>query len=240
VTRALVSWEPWQPVPARLGWHAQAKPQPVYANLAIASGALDPYITRFARSLGSFHGAVYLRYAHEMNGFWYPWSVDSRAYVRAWRRVVRIVRSVAPNVRFVWSINPNLYERRQVWLRHARLYWPGTRYVDVVGSTMINFGGLKNYTVARFEPALVNLRRAFGKPVFLTETNTEWIGRVRWLRDLGGLLARHTWIRAVAWSQLPSRGAIQRKGKTGNLDWSVTRDPAAAAALRGAAKHVSR
>ena len=33
---------------------------------------------RFARSLARFPGTVYLRYAHEMNGYWYPWSRDAR------------------------------------------------------------------------------------------------------------------------------------------------------------------
>ncbi len=40
------------------------------------------------------------------------------------------------------------------------------------------------------------------------------------------------WIRAVMWSQLPSRGKVQQDG-TGIVDWDVQRDPAAAAELRG-------
>jgi mannan endo-1,4-beta-mannosidase len=173
-----------------------------------------------------------VRYAHEMNGFWYPWSRGPRSYVRAWRRVVRLVRAAAPNVRFVWSVNPNLYESRRSWLRNVRRYWPGAAYVDVVGSTMINFGGVKDYSVVRFEPALTSLRRAFRKPVFLTEVNTEWEGRVRWLGGLDRVLRRHSWIRAVAWSQLPSRGAVHQKGKAGDMNWDVSRDPAAVRALR--------
>jgi hypothetical protein len=233
----MVSWEPWKPVPARLGWRRQAQRQTGYTNADIAAGAHDAYITMFARSLATFDGVVYLRYAHEMNGFWYPWSADARAYVRAWRRVVRIVRRAAGNVRFVWSVNPNLYESRAVWLRNARRYWPGAAYVDVAGSTMINFGGVKNYRVGRFEPALSALHRAFGKPVFLTETNTERVGRITWLDDLAGMVGRESWIRAVVWSQLPSRGAVQRRGLTGDLGWTVSNDRAAAKALRKVARN---
>jgi hypothetical protein len=40
------------------------------------------------------------------------------------------------------------------------------------------------------------------------------------------------WIRAIAWSQLPSRGAAQMHG-AGLLDWDVQRDPRSAAVLRG-------
>ena len=39
-----------------------------------------PLHLRFARSLARFPGTVYLRYAHEMNGYWYPWSRDPAAY----------------------------------------------------------------------------------------------------------------------------------------------------------------
>jgi hypothetical protein len=236
VKTVLVSWEPWRPVPARLGWRAQAQQQPGYANRDIAAGVEDAYITRFARSLSRFDGTVYLRYAHEMNGFWYPWSADSRAYVRAWRHVVHTVRAVAPNVRFVWSVNPNLYEPRHTWLANLRRYWPGASFVDVVGMTMINFGGVKDYEIARFRPALAKLRGAFGKPVFLTETSTARSGRVEWLRELAKLVATRPWIRAIAWSQLPSRGAVQQRKDAGDLNWQVTHDASAAAALRGVAR----
>jgi mannan endo-1,4-beta-mannosidase len=238
--QVMISWEPWKPVPARLGWRRQARQQPGYTNAQIAAGAQDRYIRRFAARLASFNGTVYLRYAHEMNGFWYPWSVDSHAYVKAWRHVARLVRAAAPNARFVWSVNPNLYEARRPWFANLRRYWPGARFVDVVGMTMINFGGIKHYDVARFGPALSRLRKKFGKPVYLTETNTAKSGRVRWLRDLQSLLATRPWVRAIAWSQLPSRGAVQQKAKAGDLRWQVASDPAAARALRGVALRESR
>ncbi len=233
VHRMLVAWEPWTPVPAALGVDAQSEPQPGYRNIDIARGAQDRYIMRFARSLARYPGTVWLRYAHEMNGYWYPWSRDARAYRWAWRRVVRLFGVAgADNVRFVWSVNANLYEREARWLRAARRYWPGSRYVDAVGSTMIDFGGDKDYTVARFAPRLRALRRSFRKPVILAETNTEYDGRDVWLRDLRRMLRGMPWVRAVFWSQLPSRGKAHRTGTTGVVDWDVQRDPTAAAALR--------
>jgi glycosyl hydrolase family 26 len=229
----MVSWEPWKPVPAALGVRAQRRPQAGYRNADVAAGRWDTYIRSFARSMASFRGAVLLRYAHEMNGFWYPWSRDPAGYVRAWRRIVRIFRGAgARNVRFVWSVNPNLYQPPGERMRNLRRYWPGRRYVDALGSTMINFGGEKNYSVARLYSALRAVHAAFRKPVMLTETNTARRGRLRWLRDLRSMLQRARWIRGVAWSQLPSRGMAQRKNLVGNTDWDVTADPAAAKALR--------
>jgi mannan endo-1,4-beta-mannosidase len=232
ISRLMISWEPWKPVPTSLGTYQQYLPQPGYRNGDIARGVQDDYITRFARSLATFHGIVYLRYAHEMNGFWYPWAHGPRQYVQAWRRIVGIFHSVgARNVRFVWSVNPNLFQPRAEWLRKLRPYWPGSRYVDAVGSTMINFGVRRNYRVDRFAPRLRALRRLYRKPILLTETNTVYRGRVRWLRDLRRLLLRSPWIRAIVWSQLTSRGTAHLKD-AGNLNWNVRSDPPAAAVLR--------
>jgi mannan endo-1,4-beta-mannosidase len=229
--QALVSWEPWEPVPARLGITLQFLPQPGYRNAEIAAGAQDAYIRRFATSLKAFDGVVWLRYAHEMNGIWYPWSHGPTAYVRAWRHVVGLVRSIAPNARFVWSANPSLYEPASAWSRRLRRYWPGARWVDAVGSTVIDFGGQKSYPVARFVPRLAALRRMFAKRVMIAEANTDADGRVAWLRDFRQMLAGMPWITAVAWSQLPSRGTAQMRGGAGLLDWDVERDPPAAAQL---------
>jgi hypothetical protein len=231
--RVLVTWEPWRPVPPQLGIREQFRPQPGYRNRDIARGAQDPYILRFARSLATFHGRVDLRYAHEMNGTWYPWSHDPIAYRRAWRHIVRLFRRTGVrNVRFVWSPNPSLYVPYRRWLRSVRVYWPGRRYVGAVGSTMINFGGQKRYGVARFVPRLRALRRLSRRPLLLTEVNTRYGGRMRWLRDLRRMLRRRRWIRSVAWFQHRSRGAVQIR-RAGRLDWDVRRDPAAAAVLSG-------
>jgi hypothetical protein len=233
IRRLMVSWEPWTPVPSALGVAAQAAPQPGYRNIDVARGAQDRYISAFARSLARYPGIVYLRYAHEMNGYWYPWSRDSRAYRWAWRRIVRLFHVAgARNVRFVWAVNANLYEPPAVWQRTVRRYWPGRRYVDIVGSTMIDFGGTKDYPVRAFAGRLRALRRSYRKPVVLAETNTEFHGRVAWLRDLRAMLRGMPWVTAVMWSQLPSRGKVQQRG-TGLVDWDVRRDPAAAAELRG-------
>jgi hypothetical protein len=236
VREILVTWEPWAPVPTSLGVLKQSLPQPGFRNVDVARGAQDPYIRRFARSLASFHGIVHLRYAHEMNGTWYPWSRDAAAYKRAWRHVVRVVRSAgAMNVRFAWSVNLTLYEPFDVWLRHLNAYWPGARYVDEVGATMINFGGTKNYDVARFAPRLRALRWSYGKPVIIAEANTSFDGRVQWLQDLGRMLASMPWVRTLVWSQLPSRGKAHTPG-LGIVDWDVQRDPPAAEALAQVAR----
>ena len=112
IRRLMVSWEPW---------HAGAERARRRRAVAARSPAIATSTSRAARRIATspasrassrdFPGTVYLRYAHEMNGYWYPWSNDPRAYRWAWRRIVRLFAVAgADNVRFVWSVNANLYE----------------------------------------------------------------------------------------------------------------------------------
>jgi len=242
VTAYMVTWEPWAPVPATLGREAQYAVQPAYSNASIAAGAWDGYVRSFARTVRDSGLTVYVRYAHEMNGNWYPWSHDVSAYRRAWRHVVDVFRAEgATNARFVWSINPNLYQDQATVIGHAWHYWPGSAYVDVVGTTMIDFGGAKDYPVARFVDRFRALHSAFGKRVFVTEFQTDFDGRLAWLQDLRAWLATGTsWVEGLNLSQAyASRGQAQMGSMVGNLAWSVRTDPAAAAIVRGIVEDVT-
>ncbi|WP_258366352.1 MULTISPECIES: glycoside hydrolase family 26 protein [unclassified Curtobacterium] len=48
---------------------------------------------------------VIVRFAHEMNGSWYPWGQQPDAYVGAFRRVARALRSGAPGSATMWAPN---------------------------------------------------------------------------------------------------------------------------------------
>src|SRR5206468_3672998 len=101
---------------------------------AIASGAWDAYITRWAQAARTWGKPMRLRFAHEMNGNWYPWAEGVNGnvagdYVKAWKHVRAIFWSVgATNVTWVWS--PNIVYPGSTPL--AGLY-PGDTYVGEVG-----------------------------------------------------------------------------------------------------------
>lgn len=48
---------------------------------------------------------VFVRFAHEMNGSWYPWSHQPEAYVTAFRMVAAAVHERAPATATVWAPN---------------------------------------------------------------------------------------------------------------------------------------
>jgi beta-mannanase len=70
----------------------------------------------------------------EFNGFWYPWSRDPREFVSAWRHMWNVFHAVgADNVTWVWSFQVNSNAQPGPWEQKIAQYWPGSRYVDVLG-----------------------------------------------------------------------------------------------------------
>lgn len=235
-THFMITWEPWKTVSAAKGKAAQYALQPEFSNAAIAAGKRDDYIRAFARSVAASELTVYVRYAHEMNGDWYPWSRDPAQFIVAWRRVVDIFRQAgADNARFVFSMNPSLYVPDAQWQANLRRYWPGEAYVDLIGATMISFGGRKNYEVAEFVARFEQARRMFGKHLIITELNTAAEGRIKWLVDLRTWLdtTGASWVDGVVLSQAESRGAAQLGSKVGDLSWNVATDRETQPVVRG-------
>jgi len=135
----------WQPLDGDISGSKSGK-QPTYRCANIADGHLDSFITPWARAAAKYDKVFFLRFAHEMNGGWYPWGTapnnangnTPEEYVAMWQRVVDIFRREgATNVRWVWS--PNASSTEQPLTPLANIY-PGDDYVDWVGIDGYNFG----------------------------------------------------------------------------------------------------
>ena len=48
---------------------------------------------------------VLIRFAHEMNGSWYPWSQQPSAYIKAFQVVADAIHSKAPQSAMLWAPN---------------------------------------------------------------------------------------------------------------------------------------
>ena len=48
---------------------------------------------------------VIIRFAHEMNGSWYPWSQQPSAYIKAFQAVADAIHSQAPQSAMLWAPN---------------------------------------------------------------------------------------------------------------------------------------
>lgn len=236
VTSVMITWDPWCPTPRGASSRQERRKQPRFSNAAIASGRWDGYIRSWARAVRDSGLTVYVRYAHEMNGGWYPWRWDPRAFVAAWRHVVGLFRKEhVTNARFVWSGSPGTATVSARRAARVLAYWPGRSDVSYVGNTVIDFGGRRHtHTISQFAPALAWAHKTLRRPVMLTEVDTQFAGRVTWIDQLAAYAAATPWLKAIVWSQLPSYGAAHMR--VGDLRWQVATDTGGSkAALRAVA-----
>jgi hypothetical protein len=220
-TLPILAWEPWD---YRLADdHGN---QPAYRLSAIADGEYDSYINSWATGIAALPYPVVIRFAHEMNGFWYPWCEQSNGnqpgdYVRAWRHVHDLFTAArAENVTWMWS--PNVTYAGAAPLSR---YYPGDSYVDWIGlSGYYGTGGQRAYLSFDeiFDRSLTELATFTAKPVVISETGaTDVTGqRTRWIREMFARLPSYPEVIGVIWFEA-----------TKEIDWRIAGSPAAAAAF---------
>ncbi|MEV4626051.1 glycosyl hydrolase [Micromonospora sp. NPDC049523] len=215
----IISWEPWAGIKSGTS-------QPAYALSKIEKGDFDPYITRFATALRDARLPVAIRFAHEMNGNWYPWSERQSGnkkgeYVRAWRHVHDIFEKVgADNAIWLWS--PNIL--RPVPSVSISALYPGDKYVDWVG--MVGYAVAESTAAPVFDPTLKALRAVTRKPVVITETGVQPGSRkVGWIQDFFRWLPKHPEVIGFVWFEYSTKDG-------GNADWRFTANAQTTQAFR--------
>lgn len=219
-----ITWEPWDP--------AGGTDQPRYRLRTIATGAYDDYIDQWARAAAAYGGPMKIRFAHEMNGGWYPWSAAANGntaadYRAAFRHVHdRFVAAGATAVVWVWS--PNIVQGMPAPLDTV---WPGAGYVDEIavdgyngGTDEPSMGGWRSPRQV-FGPTLAEVARlAPFTPVSIAETGCAEGGgnKAQWITELFDYL-RQTPVQSVHWFEFRQRA-----------DWRLVSSPSAAAAARAA------
>ena len=225
----VISWEPWRP--PRLGTPIgrQGAPQRAYSNAAIADGRWDAYLRRWAHAIKAYGKPVILRPMAEFNGFWYPWSHDPHQFVRAWRHMWNLFHAVgADNVTWVWSFQVNSNAQPASWEDKIEQYWPGRRYVDVLGMSLLRFA--QGNSVPFYLSQLTLAHDVFHRPTMITEANVAYGLSIPWLTQLREGLSQLPYDQGFVWSQAPSQQEA-RDPASGDMDWDARKDPAAAALL---------
>jgi hypothetical protein len=192
----MITWEPFS-------YHGRR-----YPLKAIAAGRYDRYVRAAGRAAARWGRPLLLRFAHEMNGDWYPWRGSPRRYKRAWRHVVRIFRAQgADNVQWVWSPYTN-----QGGKMSFGGYFPGDRWVDWVGLDGFNWGYGGSYFSFRriFGRSYRALTRLSSRPVMIAETGADQEGKPRWIRSALRTVLRMPRVRALVWFDSPVNGVDLR------------------------------
>ena len=156
----------------------------------IASGSYDSYLREQAQVAKSWGAELMIRFAHEMNGTWYPWAGSNSSpstYVDAWRHVVSVFRAEGvTNVKWVWA--PNIQEGSKYPISP---YFPGDEWIDVVGLDGYNWGsgswasGSWDSLQTVFSTSYSIVTQLSSKPVIITETSSSEAGgdKAAWIRS---------------------------------------------------------
>ena len=195
-----LTWEPWDP--------AAGLDQPAYALDAIAAGRHDAYLRRWAQQIKAWGKPLVIRFAHEMNGDWYPWAegVNGNAagdHAAAWRHVVDVFRRAkVGNVTWTWAANVPYAGSTPL----SSLY-PGDAYVHRVGLDGYNWGTTQPWSTWQsfgevFGPGVAELRSLTTRPIHVSETGApEGAGgdKAAWTTDAWAWLDAHPEVRGVTW-----------------------------------------
>lgn len=225
----LLTWEPWNT--------GQGVAQPQFSNNAIATNQVftnaygtqirfDDYLTKWAQEIKAYKKPVYLRFAHEMNGNWYPWGNANgntpTSYVAMWRHVHEVFdRNGVKNVRWVWNVNNDPAGT-------IASYYPGNNYVDIVSVDGYNWGTTQTWSrwtdfATVFNQVYVTLANLTDKDIWIVETATKEAGgsKAGWITN-GYLYAKNSYprIKGIFWFN--------------QVDWAVNTSQSALDAYKGA------
>ena len=225
-----------------LTWESQDQVGAVSATSAkyslprIIDGDFDAYLTRYAKGVAALKLPLIIRFDHEMNGNWYPWSEvtsdgapingnNKGDYAKMWRHVHDVFEKNGANKYVAWLWSPNRINAIPN-MPAPKNFYPGDKYVDIIGMS----GYYRPYdddpTFAEtFGQTLPLLREASRrKPIILAEIGaTEDHGnKVTWINDLFENLAKpeNSDIMGFVWfnfSVTSSRG-----GSRNTNDWRIT------------------
>lgn len=158
----MVTIEPWT-------WTRDERNTPEFLINGIRTGLYDDNMAAICQVLSELESPVTVRWAQEMEDdsgqfIWSNWQPE--IYVGAFRRMINICRSAAPEITVMWSP-----------LGHETLdeYYPGDEFVDVIGLSVFGLqaweesqlGGAQGF-VDIFEPRY-NRVKDFNKPVIVAE-----------------------------------------------------------------------
>ncbi|SMX33901.1 glycoside hydrolase family 26 protein [Octadecabacter ascidiaceicola] len=158
----LVTIEPWT-------WTRDERNSPSVLRNGIANGVYDETMDTVCSALGTLDRPLTIRWAQEMDDesgqfIWAGW--EPQDYVDAYKRMIDICRTGAPDASFMWS---------PLGFENMGDFYPGDDYVDIVGLSVFSLAPWEQQVLGReqsfddifaprYERAL-----AFDKPIMIAE-----------------------------------------------------------------------
>lgn len=182
--------------------------------LDIYRGKNDAELRSFARAAREFGHPFLFRLNNEMNTDWTDYSGvvnlgDPDIYIETWRKIYSIFEEEGVN-NAIWVFNPNDLDFPPCNWNNFLAYYPGDRYVHVIGITGYNTGTyyrdvtgerwrefkqIYDYIASRYRPL-------FGKfPWMITEFACSSVGgdKAGWIRRMFERLPEYPEIKIAVW-----------------------------------------
>lgn len=190
----------------------------------INRGDYDEHWRDWARAAKNFEHRIILRLGFEMNGDWFDWGQQPKAFISAWRRVHQIVRADigATNVEFMFA--PNVEWDAYKPLADIDLYYPGEKYVQLLGLDGYNFGDNHSewHQWESFESVFGSSLEKLSKyphPIFLSEVGcAEGPRKAEWIADFLNYVQNNEQIIGFIYYN-------HYDGKKGEPNWRLDSDP---------------
>jgi hypothetical protein len=206
-----------------------------YSLSAVAKGSMDPGLRALGAQLRTLKKAAIVRPMPEPNTPWYAWSGSVKGnsaadYVKAWKHVRSVLRKADPKVRLLWA--PYARSVPDTAQNTIASYFPGAKYVDLVGASGANFGTTKGLAWSTpgelFTTAYTTIEGLAKKPFWIAETGSTATGGDQrgWIQSLGTLRTTMPRLAGVVWFDV----------KDPSGDFRLRATPAATSAFKGLLK----
>jgi hypothetical protein len=198
--------------------------QPRFSYDAILRGDWDVYLRSFAADAKDYGAPVILIPFSEMNGDWFPWSGTKNGNtpekeILAYRHIHDIFTSVS-NVKFGWA--PNNDSIPDTPENSLDKYYPGDKYVDVVGVDGFNFGDPWQTFDEMFAASLAVLT-TYDKPIYIFSfASAAGSNKAAWVTD--------TFTKAIP--KYPKIAGWIWFNENKERNWRIDSDPSALAAFK--------
>jgi hypothetical protein len=223
--QGMVWWEPIDPVNPLAQKYARHK-------RTYQKGHNDAYIREWAEQAKQFGQSndtkIVLRFAHEANGTWFPWTVGTfdntpTTFKKYWRYVYNKFKAegALPYVDFLWSVTKKSCKGCNPY---AKIF-PGKAYVDYAGLTAFNWGKQRSWTSMKslLVKPMSQLWAVTKKPVIISELASHYRpttkSKAAWIRN-GYTATYNKWSRIKAIMYLNSDDP---KKDFGHPDWRLSK-----------------
>ncbi len=227
-----------------------------FSLAGIAAGRHDGYLRAWAARIAVQQLPVVIRFDHESNGNWYPWSVGwhkqgitgntPAQYRAAWQHIWNVFAAMGANAYTIWAYVPTRIDTLGTYgsgypsqRAIVAASYPGDRYVDWVGVDGYQYDPAESTTYRQtFAASFAALSSFTGKPILVAEMGAAEDGaggvKPKWITQTYAGLAADPRVIGACYFDNDVSGVHYLNGVPVRTDWRFTSSAPARAAFRAA------